>query len=414
MSRADAAARAPATRSTLTIHGDERVDDWYWLRDRDDPEVLAYLEAENAYADGDARAAGAAARPDLRRDQGPGAGDRRVGAGRPTAPWEYYVPHGRRPAVRDPLPATARRHRGRRRGAPRRERARRRTRLLLARRLRGLARPRRARVLGRLHRRRALHAALSRSRRPAPICPTSSRTSPTGSRGPTTRARASTCGPTTRCARTRCGGTSSAPPAADDVLVFREDDERFFVDIERTRSGRFVLIDVVVEADVRDVVRADRRARAEPPRRSRRASTATSTRSSTTGATSGGDRFLIVTNQGGARGTSSSSRRRASIPAREHWTPTRPAPRRRQARQRERVRRPLVLSERADGLDRLAVMRDRRRRHSRDRAARSRLQHVGRRQRRVRHDDVALRLHVARRAADRHRLRHGHAAGDSA
>jgi oligopeptidase B len=36
---------------TLTLHGDERVDDWYWLRERDDPEVLAYLEAENTYAD---------------------------------------------------------------------------------------------------------------------------------------------------------------------------------------------------------------------------------------------------------------------------------------------------------------------------------------------------------------------------
>ena len=27
------------------------MDDWYWLNDRDDPEVIAYLEAENAYAD---------------------------------------------------------------------------------------------------------------------------------------------------------------------------------------------------------------------------------------------------------------------------------------------------------------------------------------------------------------------------
>jgi oligopeptidase B len=35
----------------LSIHGDERVDDWYWLRDRDDPEVIAHLEAENAYCD---------------------------------------------------------------------------------------------------------------------------------------------------------------------------------------------------------------------------------------------------------------------------------------------------------------------------------------------------------------------------
>jgi oligopeptidase B len=29
--------------------GDERVDDWHWLRDRDDPAVRAYLELENAF-----------------------------------------------------------------------------------------------------------------------------------------------------------------------------------------------------------------------------------------------------------------------------------------------------------------------------------------------------------------------------
>jgi oligopeptidase B len=41
--------RAPRRPQRLVAHGDERVDDWYWLRDRDDPEVVAYLEAENAY-----------------------------------------------------------------------------------------------------------------------------------------------------------------------------------------------------------------------------------------------------------------------------------------------------------------------------------------------------------------------------
>jgi oligopeptidase B len=33
----------------LELHGDVRVDDYYWLRERTNPEVLAYLEAENAY-----------------------------------------------------------------------------------------------------------------------------------------------------------------------------------------------------------------------------------------------------------------------------------------------------------------------------------------------------------------------------
>ena len=34
---------------TLEKHGDVRVDDYYWLRERDNPDVAAYLEAENAY-----------------------------------------------------------------------------------------------------------------------------------------------------------------------------------------------------------------------------------------------------------------------------------------------------------------------------------------------------------------------------
>ena len=33
----------------LETHGDVRVDDYHWLRQREDPEVIAYLEAENAY-----------------------------------------------------------------------------------------------------------------------------------------------------------------------------------------------------------------------------------------------------------------------------------------------------------------------------------------------------------------------------
>jgi oligopeptidase B len=33
------------------LHGDRRVDHYAWLRQKDNPEVIAYLEAENAYAD---------------------------------------------------------------------------------------------------------------------------------------------------------------------------------------------------------------------------------------------------------------------------------------------------------------------------------------------------------------------------
>ena len=42
---------ASQRRHTVTIHGDERVDPWFWLRDQDDPETLEYLRAENAYTE---------------------------------------------------------------------------------------------------------------------------------------------------------------------------------------------------------------------------------------------------------------------------------------------------------------------------------------------------------------------------
>jgi oligopeptidase B len=35
----------------LSIHGDTRIDDYYWLNERDNPKVIAYLEAENAYTE---------------------------------------------------------------------------------------------------------------------------------------------------------------------------------------------------------------------------------------------------------------------------------------------------------------------------------------------------------------------------
>lgn len=40
---------APRRPHELVKHGDVRIDNWYWLRDRDNPEVIAHLEAENEY-----------------------------------------------------------------------------------------------------------------------------------------------------------------------------------------------------------------------------------------------------------------------------------------------------------------------------------------------------------------------------
>ena len=35
----------------LEMHGDVRVDEYFWLRERENPEVIAYLDAENVYTD---------------------------------------------------------------------------------------------------------------------------------------------------------------------------------------------------------------------------------------------------------------------------------------------------------------------------------------------------------------------------
>jgi len=35
----------------LTIHGDTRIDNYYWLNERENPEVIQYLNDENAYKD---------------------------------------------------------------------------------------------------------------------------------------------------------------------------------------------------------------------------------------------------------------------------------------------------------------------------------------------------------------------------
>jgi oligopeptidase B len=40
---------APRRPQVLEAHGDRRTDDWYWLREREDPDVLALLEAENEH-----------------------------------------------------------------------------------------------------------------------------------------------------------------------------------------------------------------------------------------------------------------------------------------------------------------------------------------------------------------------------
>ncbi|MCP4897654.1 MAG: S9 family peptidase [bacterium] len=45
------APRATVKPHTLEIHDHTRVDDYYWLKERENPEVINYLEAENTYTD---------------------------------------------------------------------------------------------------------------------------------------------------------------------------------------------------------------------------------------------------------------------------------------------------------------------------------------------------------------------------
>lgn len=42
---------APTKPHVREVHGQNTDDPWFWLRDQNDPDTIAYLEAENAYAD---------------------------------------------------------------------------------------------------------------------------------------------------------------------------------------------------------------------------------------------------------------------------------------------------------------------------------------------------------------------------
>src|ERR1043165_3305135 len=42
--------QAPKKPKVLEKFGDRRVDDYFWLREKSDPEVIEYLDAENRYA----------------------------------------------------------------------------------------------------------------------------------------------------------------------------------------------------------------------------------------------------------------------------------------------------------------------------------------------------------------------------
>jgi oligopeptidase B len=81
---------APRRPHLLSVHGDERVDDWYWMRDRDDPAVIAHLEAENAYAEA-VLAPGAKLRDAVFGEIRGRIQETDASAPMPDGPWAYYT-----------------------------------------------------------------------------------------------------------------------------------------------------------------------------------------------------------------------------------------------------------------------------------------------------------------------------------
>lgn len=43
--------KAEKINTSLSTHNDERIDEYYWLKERDNPKVIDYLNAENSYRD---------------------------------------------------------------------------------------------------------------------------------------------------------------------------------------------------------------------------------------------------------------------------------------------------------------------------------------------------------------------------
>ncbi len=337
----------------LTEHGDVRVDDWYWLNDRDDPAVIAYLEAENAYAD-------TMLAPLLPlRERIFGEIKARVQETDESAPvaegaWEYtsrtvegsqYGVHCRRPRGTGPEAAQ----------------------VVLD-----------ENLLAAGHDYFALggfevtpdHGVLAYS------------VDFNGSERYTLRFRDLTTGaelpdvvedvtyglawaddlrtcfyvrPDEAVRPHEVWRHVLGTPATDDVLVLREDDERFYVGVERTRTGRYVLIDVSSKL-TSEVWFVPTAAPAAAPQvisaHEQGHEYAVEHHYNDTF----GDRFLILTNHGGAARNFELVVAPTSDPARGNWTPLVP--------HRDDVKldsvnafsEHVVLSERSLGLERLRVL----------------------------------------------------------
>jgi oligopeptidase B len=342
----------PKRPYVLSLHGDDRVDDWYWLRDRDDPEVMAYLTAENAYADAMLAPLGPL-RDRIFDEIKSRVQETDESAPVPEGAWEYtsrtiegsqYAVHCRRP-----------------RGADSDE-----ARVVLD-----------ENVLAQGHDYFALggfevtpdHSVLAYS------------VDVTGGERYTLRFRDLTTGAdladtvenvtyglawaddARHCFYVRPDDAMRpheiwrhrlGTPATADELVHHEDDERFYLGVERTRSGRFILIDASskLTSEVWFVATATPEAspRVIAPREHGHEYAVDHQGSPDD------DRFVIVTNHGGRARNFELVAAPCGDPTRENWQTLVP--------HRDDVKldaahafaRHLVLSERANGLERLRVL----------------------------------------------------------
>src|SRR4051812_37389123 len=342
--------QAPRRPHVLRNHGDERVDDWYWLRERDDPAVIAYLEAENAYAEA-VLAPAAELRDRIYSEIRGRVQESDETAPVPDGPWEYftrtiegeqYVVHCRRPRAG---------------GAEQ---------VLLDE--NALARGHDYFSLGGFevspdHRLLAYSTDVNGGERYTLHFRDLERGEDLFDRVENVTYGLAWAGDLRTCFYVRPDvamrpdevwrhrlGTA----ADEDVLVFREDDERFFIDIGRTRSGTFVLIDssskLTAETWFVPTDAPESAPRIVEPREHGHEYSVEHQRDGALG-----DRFLIVSNADGAQNFKLVAAP-VDEPGRAHWTEV--VPHRADVRLDavNALADHVVLSERADGLDRVRIL----------------------------------------------------------
>ena len=303
----------------------------------------------------------------LRRDRRTRPGDRHDRAG-PSRRLRVLHPHARRPPVRRalpspgdrrPAPRSARRAgiaRRRARG-PRRERARRRPRLLRGGRSRRRPRPdasRRTAPTPAAASVTTCASATSTATAGDPSSTTSCPTSTTAWRGRTTARTIFYTRPDEAMRPWQIWRHTLGTPPDDDRLVFQEDDDRFYVSVGRTRSGRFLVITSASKVTTRGLAGRRRRPRPRRRRSSSRASRGTSTTSSTTRARSATASTSSPTPTG--RRTSRWRSRRSAHRAARSWTTVLPHRDDTRLDDVDAFAGFLVVSERADAVERLRVL----------------------------------------------------------